>query len=136
MRKLKYLVIFFIINMFFITCSYAVDVRVNFIQINLPTEAIIQNNRTLVPLRVLAEIFGANVHWEESGKINVYHEQNVMQLNVNSEYINVNGKIEKVDEFNLPESDIGRTVITIRKERQTPSKYPRKPGTPSKEPIK
>ena len=46
------------------------------------------------------------------------------------------GKIEEVKEFNLPQSDLGRTVIIIRKERQTPSKYPRKPGTPSKEPIK
>lgn len=46
------------------------------------------------------------------------------------------GKIENVEEFNLPQSDIGRTIITIRKEKQTPSKYPRKPGTPSKEPIK
>ena len=46
------------------------------------------------------------------------------------------GAIEKIDEFNLPQSDIGRTVIIIRKERTTPNKYPRKPGTPSKEPIK
>lgn len=46
------------------------------------------------------------------------------------------GAIEKIDEFNLPQSDIGRTVITIRKQKQTPNKYPRKPGTPSKEPIK
>ena len=46
------------------------------------------------------------------------------------------GTIETIKEFNLPESDIGRTVITIKKNKQTPSKYPRKPGTPSKEPIK
>ena len=46
------------------------------------------------------------------------------------------GTIEKINEFNLPESDIGRTVIIIRKEKQTPNKYPRKPGTPQKEPIK
>ena len=46
------------------------------------------------------------------------------------------GRIEKIDEFNLPQSDIGRTVIIIRKNKQTPNKYPRKPGTPSKEPIK
>ena len=46
------------------------------------------------------------------------------------------GTVEKVDEFNLPESDIGRTVIIIRKNKITPNKYPRKPGTPSKEPIK
>ena len=46
------------------------------------------------------------------------------------------GKIEKIEEFNLPQSDIGRTVIIIEKEKQTPNKYPRKAGTPSKEPIK
>ena len=46
------------------------------------------------------------------------------------------GKIKKIDEFNLLQSDIGRTVITIKKERQTPSKYPRRAGIPSKEPIK
>ena len=46
------------------------------------------------------------------------------------------GVIEKIDEFTLPQSDIGRTVIIIRKVKQTPNKYPRKPGTPCKEPIK
>ena len=46
------------------------------------------------------------------------------------------GKIERVDEFNLPGTDIRRTIIVIRKIKDTPKKYPRKPGTPSKEPIK
>lgn len=46
------------------------------------------------------------------------------------------GRIQKIEEFNLPQSDIGRTVIIIKKDKQTPNKYPRKPGTPSKEPIK
>lgn len=46
------------------------------------------------------------------------------------------GSIEKVEAFDLPQSDIGRTVIIIRKNRQTPNKYPRKSGTPSREPIK
>ena len=46
------------------------------------------------------------------------------------------GKIEIIEEFNLPQSDIGRTVIIIKKEKNTSAKYPRKPGTPSKEPIK
>lgn len=46
------------------------------------------------------------------------------------------GKIEKIEEFNLPQSNIGRTIVTIKKEKQTPNKYPRKPGTPSKEPIR
>lgn len=46
------------------------------------------------------------------------------------------GKIERIDTFNLPQSDIGRTVIIINKENTTPCRYPRKPGMPSKEPIK
>lgn len=37
--------------------------------------------------------------------------------------------------FYLPESDIGRSLITIKKERGTSSKYPRKAGLPSKEPL-
>lgn len=46
------------------------------------------------------------------------------------------GRIDKVEEFKLPQSDIGRTIIIISKEKQTPTKYPRKAGIPSKEPIK
>jgi len=97
MQKLKYIIIFFIFITIFMTCSFAVDVRVNFTQINLPTDAIIQNNRTLVPLRVLSEIFGAKVHWEESGKVTVYHNENIIILNKDSEYISVNGQTKKTD---------------------------------------
>ncbi len=45
------------------------------------------------------------------------------------------GRIEKVDKFEIPESDLGRSIIIVKKEKQTPSKYPRKPGTPAKEPL-
>ena len=39
---------------------------------------------------------------------------------------------------NTPEviKEYGDKVIYIRKERQTPAKYPRKAGIPSKEPLK
>jgi 16S rRNA (guanine527-N7)-methyltransferase len=33
-------------------------------------------------------------------------------------------------------SDMERNIIVIKKERKTPNKYPRKAGTPSKEPLK
>lgn len=46
------------------------------------------------------------------------------------------GKIEKIKKFQLPKSDIDRNVIIIRKVKSTPSKYPRKPGMATKEPIK
>jgi len=45
------------------------------------------------------------------------------------------GKIEDILEFNLPFSDIKRNVIVIKKFRQTPTKYPRKSGKPSKNPL-
>ena len=46
------------------------------------------------------------------------------------------GKINNINEFNLPQSDIGRTIIIIDKIKETPSKYPRRAGTPAKDPIK
>lgn len=45
------------------------------------------------------------------------------------------GEIEKVDTFLLPDTDMGRNIILIKKEKATPNKYPRKAGTPAKEPI-
>ncbi|TDM40272.1 16S rRNA (guanine(527)-N(7))-methyltransferase RsmG [Macrococcoides goetzii] len=35
----------------------------------------------------------------------------------------------------LPEEDSMRYILDIEKKRQTPKKYPRKPGTPNKEPL-
>lgn len=46
------------------------------------------------------------------------------------------GKIEKVDEFVLPDSDISRNVIILSKIKNTPARFPRKAGIPSKEPLK
>lgn len=46
------------------------------------------------------------------------------------------GKIEEQEDFYLPKSDIKRNIIIVKKVEKTPSRYPRKPGTPSKEPIK
>lgn len=45
------------------------------------------------------------------------------------------GKIKKIDEFLLCNTDIKRSIVFVEKEKNTPSKYPRKPGTPTKEPI-
>ena len=45
-------------------------------------------------------------------------------------------EIEEVKNLRLPESDIERTFIIIRKVKETPIKYPRKAGKPSKEPLK
>ncbi|MEN2467129.1 16S rRNA (guanine(527)-N(7))-methyltransferase RsmG [Ornithinibacillus sp. JPR2-1] len=45
------------------------------------------------------------------------------------------GEIESTHTFTLPEENSERSIVIISKKRQTPKKYPRKPGTPNKEPI-
>lgn len=45
------------------------------------------------------------------------------------------GGVKTVHEFTLPLEESMRQIITIDKLRQTPKKYPRKPGTPNKEPL-
>ena len=44
------------------------------------------------------------------------------------------GTVEKVEKYRIAEN--GRSIVLIRKEKGTPSKYPRKAGTPSKQPIR
>lgn len=46
------------------------------------------------------------------------------------------GEIIKVEKITLPELNLERNIVIIKKVKQTPNKYPRKPGTPQKEPIK
>ena len=46
------------------------------------------------------------------------------------------GEIINIEKVILPELNLERNIIIIRKVKQTANKYPRKPGTPQKEPIK
>lgn len=45
------------------------------------------------------------------------------------------GKVVNQVEFQLPDSDIYRNLFVIEKVKDTPKKYPRKAGLPSKEPL-
>lgn len=46
------------------------------------------------------------------------------------------GKIQKKEELCLPGTDMKRNIIIIEKIKETPKKYPRKSGMPSKQPLK
>lgn len=46
------------------------------------------------------------------------------------------GKIEKIEKIFLPDSDIERNIVIIKKIKNTPKEFPRKAGIPSKNPIK
>ena len=45
------------------------------------------------------------------------------------------GSITLEKKFSLPETDISRTLILIKKDKGTPKTYPRKAGTPLKKPL-
>lgn len=45
------------------------------------------------------------------------------------------GRLDRQVEFHLPDSDIYRNLVVIKKEKLTPGKYPRKAGLPGKEPL-
>lgn len=45
------------------------------------------------------------------------------------------GRLEKQDTFQLPDSDMTRTLFVIRKVQETSKKYPRKAGVPGKQPL-
>lgn len=63
--------------------------------------------------------------------------------NINGEIQNANNaikvlgaKVVSVEEFNLPNTEINRNIILIEKMKNTPNQYPRRAGTPAKEPLK
>ena len=79
----------------------------------------------LIPL---VKINGKIISMKASNaKQEIDEAQNAIQI--------LGGQIESIEEFNLPESDIGRTVIIINKNKLTSKKYPRKAGEPSKKPL-
>lgn len=45
------------------------------------------------------------------------------------------GKIKEIKYFTLPNTDIERSLVIVQKVKATPGKYPRKAGTPQKEPL-
>ena len=45
------------------------------------------------------------------------------------------GNIEDIISFEIPDTDMARTILKIHKTKATPKRFPRKAGLPSKEPI-
>lgn len=80
--------------------SNAVEVRVNFGEINMPEEPIIVNDRTLLPLRIIAEIFEYEVYWDSKGIITMNNAtEDSIILSLNSNKIIVNGAIKEIDTY-------------------------------------
>jgi len=71
------------------------------------------------------------------GQFVSYKSGNVVnELKESSKAIKIlGGETGQVCSFILPETDFARTLVPIQKVRMTGNKYPRKAGTPSKEPL-
>lgn len=71
------------------------------------------------------------------GSFIAYKSEKVLEeISISANALTVlGGKIESKFSFALPESDLARTILFIKKETSTPDKYPRKAGTPSKKPL-
>lgn len=66
----------------------------------------------------------------KSSNINEELEESGKALHV------LGGELIDVVKFNLPTTEIGRTLLIAKKIRKTPKQYPRKAGLPDKSPIK
>ncbi len=92
-------------------------------------------SRAVAPLNILVEYLLPFV--KIGGKCICMKGSNIQEeLEVSKNAINIlGGKIEKIESFALPGTDMARNIIVVSKVIKTPAKYPRKAGTPSKEPI-
>ena len=74
---------------------------------------------------------------KKNGYFISYKSGNIEQeLQASSKAIKILGaEVEQVHEFLLPENDVERTLIVIKKTGSTPKNYPRAAGKPSKEPL-
>lgn len=95
----------------------------------------IATSRAVAPLNILLEYLLPLV--KVGGKCICMKGSNVEEIEEAQNALKVlGGKVEKIEKITLPKSDIMRNIIIIRKVQTTPVKYPRKVGTPSKNPIK
>ena len=91
------------------------------------SRAVASLNILLEYLLPLVKVGGRAICMKGSNIEEVENAKNALEI--------LGGKIEKIEEITLPNSDIKRNIIIVEKVKSTPLKYPRKPGTPSKEPI-
>ena len=91
-------------------------------------------SRAVAPMNILLEYMLPYV--KVGGKCICMKGSNIKELGEAKKAIDIlGGKLIKIEEFCLSDTDIKRNNIIIEKVKVTPKKYPRKAGMPSKEPI-
>ena len=91
--------------------------------------------RAVAPLNILLEYLMPFV--KQDGKCICMKGTDVKEeLERGTNAINVlGGKLTDTTGFNLPHTDMNRTIIEVKKVKNTPGAYPRKAGIPTKKPL-
>ncbi len=95
----------------------------------------IATSRAVASLNVLVELMLPAV--KVGGKC-ICMKGNNVEGEINNAKIAIDvlgGRIDKINKVILPEFNLERNIIVIKKVKPTPKKFPRKPGTPQKSPI-
>lgn len=95
---------------------------------DIATARAVANMSTLVELCIpFVKVGGLFVCMKGNNMDEIDDAKNAIKL--------LGGEIEKIDNFVLPDTDIERNIIVIRKVKNTPGEFPRKAGVPAKNPI-
>lgn len=92
-------------------------------------------SRAVAPMNILVEYLlpfvkkGGKVLCMKGPKVNEEIElaKNAIKI--------LGGELEKIEQIEISEEKMQRNIVIIKKVNQTPEKYPRKAGIPSKEPL-
>lgn len=93
-------------------------------------------SRAVANLSVLLELLLPAV--KVGGKVICMKGSEILEELKDAEFAikELGGEIKLKEEFYLPESSIKRNIIIIEKIKHTPNRYPRKAGTPNRQPLK
>jgi len=90
-----------------------IRVRVNGEELAFDNEPVMENGRTLVPMRAIFEYFGMEVSWDENlNKVTAKGKNDTIELTVGSDTGNINGKNIILDV--CPKIINGRTFVPLR----------------------
>jgi len=105
--------VLFSIGAFDIYSLSDIKICVNGQYLQLDVPPVIENGRTLVPVRGVFESINADVEWvPESKKVNVYKNDIVITLKINSNIAYINDNAVRLD---VPARIVGgRTLVPVR----------------------
>lgn len=92
-----------------------VGVSYNGQPINSSVPAVLYQSRTMIPLRVISETMGGQVTWDPNSLgVKILLDDNVLELNIDSNSVKVNGVQKQIDYGVPPKLINGNTMVPVR----------------------